>query len=97
MCTFSRVLRVCRERPRGRAGDESTPIHSNTSSARKPREVSFAPKGKLFSPSGCSFVLDRANDRREYGPSSTSGDHLGNDAFDAEIAGLCCCRDRRQR
>jgi putative tryptophan/tyrosine transport system substrate-binding protein len=27
-------------------------------------------------PSGCSFVLDRANDRREYGPSSTSGDHL---------------------
>jgi|SRR4029077_12061677 hypothetical protein len=27
-------------------------------------------------PSGCSFVLDCANDRREYSPSSTSGDHL---------------------
>jgi hypothetical protein len=48
-------------------------------------------------PSGCSFVLDCANDRREYGPSSTSGDHLWDDAFDAQIAGLCCCRDRRQQ
>jgi hypothetical protein len=27
-------------------------------------------------PSGSSFVLDCANDRREYGAASASGDHL---------------------
>jgi hypothetical protein len=27
-------------------------------------------------PSGSSFVLDRANDSREYGAASASGDHL---------------------
>jgi len=33
-------------------------------------------KGYARRPSGSSFVLDCANDRREYGATSASGDHL---------------------
>jgi hypothetical protein len=42
-----------------------------------PCEVSFPSKGTSSScPSGSSFVLDCANDRREYGTASASGDRL---------------------
>ena len=71
-----------REWPRGH---QATPFHSfgyaapmathSITIVGDPREVSLASKGTRC-PSGCSFVLDCANDRREYGPSSTSGDHL---------------------
>jgi hypothetical protein len=48
-------------------------------------------------PSGSSFVLDRANDRREYGAASASSDRLRDNAAYAQIARLCCGRDRWQQ
>src|SRR5262249_1267568 len=45
--------------------------------AANPCEVSLSSKGTSSRrPSGSSFVLDCANDRREYGAASASGDHL---------------------
>ena len=48
-------------------------------------------------PSGCSFVLDCTNDRREYGAARASGDHLRDDAANTQIARLRCSHDRRQQ
>src|SRR6516225_1529938 len=48
--------------------DEAAPLHSITSSALASSVGRF--------PSGSSFVLDRANDRREYGAASASSDRL---------------------
>jgi hypothetical protein len=53
-------------RPKER--EEFAPLHSITSSARA------SSVGRC--PSGSSFVLDCANDRREYGAASASGDRL---------------------
>ena len=47
--------------------------------------------------SGSSFVLDCANDRREYGAASASSDRLRDDAADAQITRLRCGGDRRQQ
>jgi hypothetical protein len=38
--------------------------------------------------SGSSFVLDCANERREYRPTCDTGDHLRDNAANAQISGF---------
>jgi hypothetical protein len=43
------------------------------------------------------FVLDGTNDRREYGAASATGNHLRDNAANAQMARRRCCHDRWQR
>jgi hypothetical protein len=66
---------------RGKGAVASRGLRFQASRTREPKanpyEVSVSSKGTSSRcPSGSSFVLDCANDRREYGAASASGDHL---------------------